>query len=687
MIPFFLNQTKTNTHILNQATAPGTVKPLRVLISGIIYFIGYMNWSITWIIIPVILGIFNDERKKKHLKRRNMIRKAALGKEQDIILANIAELPAWVYFPDVERAEWINKIIKQLWPNVNHYVHDLIKDTIEDKLKINLEKYALKGFKFQRIILGSVPFRIGGVIVYDNVFRDEIVMDLDVSYAGDCDIKFRLRGLNGGIKNFQQAACKYFFLNNPEIDFDLDGIAGILEIPGVNELLKKSIIDTVSSVMVLPNKFPIQLHKEVRGEQLKTPNPAFIILEFSGQQMNIHVWDQDATDDEFLGRITIDTSNLIKVGQSDLWLNLEEVKHGKIHIRCTWMSLSTDYSDLQAAIYETQQLQLTYMNTALLIVFVDSATSLPQVKTSSKPDPYVHIQIGKQVKHTRTIMRTVNPVWEEGFIFFVSNPDSESLDLKIVDTKTDQELCLLSYNISNLSNKENLEIVQQPFRLFKGTPDSKIEWSLHLKILKNENLEEYIEDFLGDRRQSNSSNTSKIHLEKQNSDASLFPNNSTAEELFDRTSKSSTRSSTNTRRSRSISKSSEEQFIGQINLTLRYSVQRQRLIVVVHSLSNIPYKDQTLRNLYVKLYLLPERNKDGKRKTCVKNFDNPTYDESFDYLISQGELNTKKLEVSVIEEKMVKNFVLGQVIVDLSKLDVFKTHTDWFELTPHLKRD
>lgn len=25
------------------------------------------------------------------------------------------------------------------------------------------------------------PFRIGGVIVYDNVSRDEIVMDLDIS--------------------------------------------------------------------------------------------------------------------------------------------------------------------------------------------------------------------------------------------------------------------------------------------------------------------------------------------------------------------------------------------------------------------------------------------------------------------------------------------------------------------------
>ena len=34
----------------------------------------------------------------------------------------VDELPSWVYFPDKERAEWLNNIIKQLWPNVNTYV-------------------------------------------------------------------------------------------------------------------------------------------------------------------------------------------------------------------------------------------------------------------------------------------------------------------------------------------------------------------------------------------------------------------------------------------------------------------------------------------------------------------------------------------------------------------------------------
>ncbi|KAJ8920619.1 hypothetical protein NQ315_004758 [Exocentrus adspersus] len=742
----------------------------KLMVSSIVYFIGYMNWSITWIIIPVIISMFSEERKRRNLMRRNLMREAALRSEQDVLLECVGDLPAWVYFPDIERAEWVNKIIKQLWPNVNHYVRDLITNTLEKKLKGNLEKYSLKGFTFQRIILGSVPFRIGGVIVYDNVSRDEVVMDLDISYAGDCDIKFRLRGMNGGIKNFQlygrlrivlkpliktfplAGGLQAFFLNCPVIDFDLDGIIGILEIPGINDLLKKSVIDTVSSLMVLPNKFPIKLCKDVSSVDLKTPSPAgvlrvhvieakdlvkkdisftgkgksdpytilevgdqayrtetidctvnpkwdfwceFVILEFSGQQLNLHVWDQDTTEDETLGNISLDVANLIKAGQSDLvgivkWLGLDDIKHGQIHVRCTWLSLSTDYSDLQMAVYETQHLQLTYMSTALLVIYIDSAISLPQVKTTLKPDPYVHIQIGKQIKTTKTIMRTVNPVWEEGFIFLVSNPDSDALELRVTDAKSENELCSLCYNISNLSNKERLEIVQQPFTLTKGSLESKIVWSLHLRILKNENIEEYLEEFLMERRQSSSSTNSIGLLENLNGNVALS-NNLKQEEYSESGSKSSTISSMTSNSSRLIrrskSRSTEEPLVvGQVSLSMRYSVQRQRLIVIIHSLSNIMFKGQE-KNLYVKVYLLPERSKDTKRKTCVINSSNPIFDERFEYLVSQGELTAKKLEISVIEERMMKNYIVGEVIIDLDKLDMFKTHTDWFDLGPHLKKD
>lgn len=71
-----------------------------------------MNWSITWIIIPIIISIFNDKRRRKRLKRRDLIREAAAGSERDVILENIGDLPAWVSI-------YYKYKIEQLWDFFN----------------------------------------------------------------------------------------------------------------------------------------------------------------------------------------------------------------------------------------------------------------------------------------------------------------------------------------------------------------------------------------------------------------------------------------------------------------------------------------------------------------------------------------------------------------------------------------
>jgi hypothetical protein len=50
-----------------------------------------------------------------------------------------------------------------------------------------------------------MPLRVRGVKVYDEkkTDRNEIIMDLDVMYAGDCDIRFSLAKFKAGIKDLQ----------------------------------------------------------------------------------------------------------------------------------------------------------------------------------------------------------------------------------------------------------------------------------------------------------------------------------------------------------------------------------------------------------------------------------------------------------------------------------------------------
>lgn len=55
---------------------------------------------------------------------------------------------------------------------------------------------------------------------------------------------------------------------------------------------------------------------------------------------------------------------------------------------------------------------------------------------------------------------------------------------------------------------------------------------------------------------------------------------------------------------------------------------------------------------YVKLYLLPGRAKESKRKTSViKDNCNPEYDANFEYLISMADLLNTELEVTVATQK------------------------------------
>jgi len=82
----------------------------KIAIVGSIYLVGYMGWSVAWLIAPVILSVARDQLAKTSEKKRDIAKASAMASEKDVILARIDELPAWVYFPDVERAEWLNKV-------------------------------------------------------------------------------------------------------------------------------------------------------------------------------------------------------------------------------------------------------------------------------------------------------------------------------------------------------------------------------------------------------------------------------------------------------------------------------------------------------------------------------------------------------------------------------------------------
>ncbi|XP_070496285.1 extended synaptotagmin-2 isoform X1 [Chironomus tepperi] len=760
----------------------------KVAVVGIVYFVGYMNWSVAWLICPLLLSVIRDQIRGQHDIRRQVAKASALANDKDVILARLNDLPAWVFFPDVERCEWLNRILKQVWPNANHFARNMIKESIEPNVQKALEGYKLNGFKFERMILGTIPPRIGGVKVYDkNIARNEIIMDLDLFYAGDCDINFSLGGFRGGIKDFQihgtvrvvmkplipnpplVGGLQIFFLNNPNIDFNLVGVIDLLDMPGLSDILRRIIIEQVAAMMVLPNKLPIILSDQIEALSLKMPEPEGVLRvhvveaknlmkmdigmlgkgksdpyaivtvgaqqfrtqiidnnvnpkwdywceaevnEILSQELLIQLWDYDGyfpgvQGDDPLGQATVEISSVVKKGEIDTWLTLEQAKHGMVHLRLSWMQLSSDRNDLKAALEETQMLRVTDMSTALLTVFIDSAKNLPHARQNANPDAYLTLSVGKKTEQTSVQMRTDSPVWEQGFTFLVANPENDTLQVKIMDQKTTNQIGTFTYIIAHLMDKKNMEVVSQPFQLQKSGPESRVIMALSLRVLKRGVP---VEEEEPEKPEEDSQDVApKAPLRKQDSkisrssvNAAISSDSGTVEEPLTASTVSTNLAGAPSSPTGSLKSASsslgrnpsiksvgiETGPLGAINMTIQYSMQRQRLIVIIHKIKNIPLKDPSnIPDPYVKLYLLPGRSKDSKRKTAVvKDNCNPVFDATFEYLISVAELNTSQLEVTICTEKLIGSPILGMVKVELNDPEIQGTGKNtWWDLKPEFK--
>ena len=79
---------------------------------GVIWGIGYMKWNFAWLLPPIAFAVLKSERKKDGQLKIMTAQATALANEKIVIENRIDELPTWVYFPDYDRAEWLNGVKK-----------------------------------------------------------------------------------------------------------------------------------------------------------------------------------------------------------------------------------------------------------------------------------------------------------------------------------------------------------------------------------------------------------------------------------------------------------------------------------------------------------------------------------------------------------------------------------------------
>ncbi|XP_078488776.1 extended synaptotagmin-2 isoform X8 [Ciona intestinalis] len=776
---------------------------IRFFIAVIIWLLGYFNFSILWIVIGVWLAIAISERMRKQKQLTEVLKNTTesptkfIETLKELYRSRDGHLPSWIYFPDVEKAEWLNKIIQQVWPYLTNYVKKVISNEVQSSVQNSSS--LLSSFSFTDINLGCRAPRVAGVKVYDDSItrRNEVVMDIQIVYDSECNCGVSVNRLQAGICDLRLrgllrvefhpliedlpliGAVSVGFVNDPFIDFNLTDLANLFDLPGFNSLLRGAISDSVCGMMVLPDKYVIKLCPDIDISRLRFPLPQGVIrihviearnleekdkkvLGFGGgsdpyvtvqvghrqkfktaiinhnlnpvwnevfdvvvpdvptTQIQFSLFDDDGAlnKSDNLGMCSIPVKSVFKQGIIDEWVQLSDVSTGAIHVRLEFYELSSNPKDLKEA------LDHSHMNDKLfssfLNIYVDGAQNLPEFNQECyDANPQLKITLpGKEPLKTRVAMHTNNPVWEENFHVLISHPELDLVTFQMENDHGNQNLGFMKFPLKHLLRAQDMTI-EHPFTLKSSGPSSVLNMRLTLRILKLKSLSESPEAKFTVHTKPNEPTTTMDNTENTSnppsvaaseaseagssfsrstgptefegiapspsglrSHSSLGRTSSVASEISNVGEISNLRKRLNARVQNSNNIETDDNGLGRLELTIRYY--NKHLVVVVLRAANLIVcdDDEKTSDPYVRVYILPDKRSRKKTKV-IKNNLNPVWDQRLEFDVSKSEVMHKKLHVSVKNQTgflSSEKVLMGQVIVDLSKLDLHQPTTEWYSL-------
>ncbi|XP_005518492.1 PREDICTED: synaptotagmin-like protein 3 [Pseudopodoces humilis] len=131
---------------------------------------------------------------------------------------------------------------------------------------------------------------------------------------------------------------------------------------------------------------------------------------------------------------------------------------------------------------------------------------------------------------------------------------------------------------------------------------------------------------------------------------------------------------------------------GEIEFALKYNFRACILEVCIKGCKNLAYGEEKKKkyNPYVKIYLLPDKSPQSKRKTAVKKSTvDPEFDETLKYKIEYSQLRSRQLQISVWHAGALKYRVfLGEVVIPLAawNFEEDSMQFDWYPLKPKLEK-
>ncbi|XP_034028313.1 extended synaptotagmin-1 [Thalassophryne amazonica] len=263
-----------------------------------VYLAGYYGLSISVVLFAAMLYIgWKHSRLEKVTRLKSAM--YILENEREITSEKVFRtkrvLPPWVSFPDVEKVEWVNKILQQAWPFLGQYLEKLMVDTIAPAIRAS--SIHLQTFSFTKVNLGDKVLKVVGVKAHTEHDKRQVLLDLYLSYAGDVEINVEIKKYfcKAGVKGIQLhgklrvilepliadmplvGAITLFFIRRPKLDISWTGLTNLLDIPGLNAMSDTMIMDAIASHLVLPNRLTVPLVSDLRTAELRSPLPRGVV--------------------------------------------------------------------------------------------------------------------------------------------------------------------------------------------------------------------------------------------------------------------------------------------------------------------------------------------------------------------------------------------------------------------------
>uniref|UniRef100_A0A8D0AU95 Extended synaptotagmin 1 n=1 Tax=Sander lucioperca TaxID=283035 RepID=A0A8D0AU95_SANLU len=263
-----------------------------------VYLAGYYRVSTSLLVFGMMVYTgWKHAREAKEARLKSAIQ--LLTNEEEHTFTKMSkikrDLPAWVSFPDVEKVEWLNKVLQQVWPFVGQYLEKLLVETIAPSIRASSTH--LQTLSFTKVDMGDKAMKVVGIKAHTENDKGQVLLDLYISYVGNVEINVEVKRYfcKAGVKGIQLhgmmrvilepligdvpivGAVTMFFIQRPKLDINWTGLTNLLDIPGLNIMSDSMIMDAIASFLVLPNRLVVPLVPDLHVAQLRSPLPRGVV--------------------------------------------------------------------------------------------------------------------------------------------------------------------------------------------------------------------------------------------------------------------------------------------------------------------------------------------------------------------------------------------------------------------------